>query len=98
MLTTNHHQLDKIVCCIFRFVKEYTGSDSKECLRGGKFFSADLKRQKSLEQADNAMKLSVDERLNLVLPHKELSEDEDKEETMDFDGTQKKNNHFWINN
>ncbi|XP_077990692.1 DNA mismatch repair protein Msh6-like [Glandiceps talaboti] len=50
-----------------KFVQPFTGLGSKEVLRGGKFFSPKPDVQKATKDADNALKLSVDERLELVV-------------------------------
>jgi len=57
-------------------VKPFVGSDAKEFKRGGTMFSTDPKCRRGAEEADAALKLTKDGRLNLVVVLDSTDEDE----------------------
>ncbi|KAL8582855.1 hypothetical protein ACOMHN_042688 [Nucella lapillus] len=60
-------------------VKPFKGSDAPECQRGGQFYTLNAQILQNREEADKALKLSVDDRLKLVA-HLQPSDDEEEEE------------------
>lgn len=68
-----------------RYVEKYEGSTAKECQPGGRFFNQKAHIKESLRSADKAIKMSPDERKDLVLciPSDEESEDEDDMDVVD---------------
>jgi DNA mismatch repair protein MSH6 len=67
-----------------RNVKSYNGSDSKDFLKGGTFFSSKPECQQAAQEADNALGLDPEERIKqLVVAMDTSSEEEEEEESMD---------------
>ncbi|XP_061180194.1 DNA mismatch repair protein Msh6-like isoform X2 [Saccostrea echinata] len=65
-------------------VMPYHGSDHEDYKKGGKCYSLNPKVKKGTEEADNALKLSVEERLKLVVDL-QPSSDEEEEEDMEYE-------------
>lgn len=64
----------------------YQGSDHEDYKKGGKCHSLNPKVKKGTQEADKALKLSVEDRLKLVVDL-QPSSDEEEEEDMDVEGT-----------
>ena len=69
-------------CGYFRNVRTFKGADDEDCQRGGIYFSHNQKVKNGTKKADEALKLSKDERLKLVV---ELLPSDDEEDVMDLD-------------
>lgn len=65
-----------------KFVRSFTGADSKDARTGGTYFSMDPAQRKGVTSADKAMKMSKEERLGLVV---ELQPSEDEDEMKDLE-------------
>ncbi|XP_021365348.1 DNA mismatch repair protein Msh6-like isoform X1 [Mizuhopecten yessoensis] len=65
-------------------VHHYKGSNDKEYQMGGQFFSHNPKVKQGTCEADKAIKLSLEERLKLVV-ELQPSDEEEEEESMDLD-------------
>ena len=68
-----------------RFTKAFTGTDVKECRRGGVYFTSNTECRKGSEDAEKALKMTIEERLTLVVEHK-MSDEEEEMEVDEFDG------------
>ena len=66
-----------------RFVRPFTGADSKEARTGGAYFSMDLAQRKGVTNADKAMNMPKEERLGLIV---ELQPSDDEDEMNDLEG------------
>lgn len=71
----------------YRDVIPYKGSDHEDYKKGGKCHSLNPKVKKGTQEADNALKLSLEDRLKLVVDL-QPSSDEEEEEEMDVEGMQ----------
>ncbi|XP_043931014.1 DNA mismatch repair protein Msh6 [Protopterus annectens] len=74
-----------------KYVKRYTGSNSKDAQRGGMFFSGKSEIRRAMEQADNAISLDKEKRLELAVCT-EPSENEEEEEDMEVDAEESDSN------
>lgn len=71
-------------------VKPFRGSLDKDCQKGGPFFTLNAQVRKSAEAGDKALKMTVEERLKLVVNLQPSDDEEEKcngedDEDMDFD-------------
>ena len=73
-----------------RFTKVFTGTDMKECRRGGVYFTSNIECRKGYEEAEKALKMTIEERLALIVEHK-MSDEEEEMEVDEFDGMCLKN-------
>ena len=68
-------------------MKKFTGSSSKEFQRGGRFYSSDSDCFSGALEADKALKMGHDERLQLVVavdPSESEEEESDEESEADI--------------
>ena len=65
-------------------MKPFDGTDVKECKRGGVYFTSNVSCRKGAEEAEKALKLTKDERMELIVGH--VSSDEEEMEVDKFDG------------
>ncbi|KAL3892164.1 hypothetical protein ACJMK2_004398 [Sinanodonta woodiana] len=70
-----------------RNIKPYQGSEDSNCMKGGPLYSTSPLVHKGMEEADKALKMSREDRSNLVVELKpsDDEDEEEEEEDMDFD-------------
>ena len=66
----------------------------KECRRGGVYFTSNTECRKGSEDAEKALKMTIEERLALVVEHK-MSDEEEEMEIDEFDGMYLKNVRYF---
>lgn len=70
-----------------RYVERFEGSTSRDCQPGGRYFNQKADIKDSLKEADKALKMTAEERKDLIvcIPSDDEMEDEDLEESMDIE-------------
>lgn len=73
-------------CFVCRYAEKYEGSKARECQPGGRYFNQKAAIKESLREADKALKMTTEERKNLVVCIPSDDEEGEDEENMEVDG------------
>ena len=78
-----------ILICLSRLVETYAGSRSPDCQLGGRFHTTKPDVRRGMEQADDALKKTKEERMKLIVCQVPSEDEEEEEEDMEAESNGK---------